>query len=176
MADQAFISGVQGSLYFIDGVKNGGVILSEFFTDICGGQVGMLPDQIDGHLTGFHRALAALGTTQSGFIDGVEFAYLIDDQAGGGQGVTLVLEHIINGSGNVGQIHGHIVQIPVSQDLFHRAFDLTDIAGNIVGNLVANIVRQLQSKGNGLIFNDRHSGFIVRRLHIGQQAPFKAAS
>ena len=85
------------------------MILAEFLADIGEGQIGQLADQVHGHLPGFGDALALLAAPQDGFVDGVELADLADDQTGGGQGVALHLEHIINGPGNIGQIQRHIV-------------------------------------------------------------------
>ena len=109
MVFQILVTGGHSSFYLVNGVQNGGVILAELLADVGGGKIGQFPDQIDGYLSGFHRSLAALGTTQGRFVDGVELAHLVDDQTGGGQGIALVLEHIVDGPGNVGQVHGHIV-------------------------------------------------------------------
>ena len=85
------------------------MIPGEFLADVRQRKIGQLPDQIHGHLPGFGGALVLLGAPEHYLVHVVELADLGDDQAGGGQGVALGLEHIVNGPGHVGQIQGHIV-------------------------------------------------------------------
>ena len=85
------------------------MIPGEFLADVRQRKIGQLPDQIHGHLPGFGGALVLLGAPEHHLVHVVELADLGDDQAGGGQGVALGLEHIVNGPGHVGQIQGHIV-------------------------------------------------------------------
>ena len=106
---QAGIPGGDGLLHLLDGVEDGGVVLVQLLADVRGGEVGQFPDQVNGHLPGLCGALVFQRTPKDGFVDGVELADLRDDQIGGGQGVTLGLEHVVNSPGDVGKIQGHIV-------------------------------------------------------------------
>ena len=54
---QVLIAGGQHLLHLIDGVDYRGVILVQFLADVGGGQIGQLPDQVDGHLTSLGCAL-----------------------------------------------------------------------------------------------------------------------
>ena len=135
----------QGDFHLADGIKDGGVVPGEFLADVGQAQVGELADQVHGYLSGFGGTLVFLGAPKHCLVHAVELADLTDDQVGSGKGVALGLEYIVNGPGNVGQVQGHVVQIPVSQDLFHRSFDLPDIVGHIDGDVVAYIVAQAQT-------------------------------
>ena len=146
------IACLQSSFHFADRMKNGGVILGKFVADIRKAEVRQLADQIHGHLTGFRNTAVTLGTPQDGFVHGVEFADLTDDQTGCGKGIAFALEHIVNGPGNVGQVQRHIVQIPVGQNFLDRAFNLTDIVGHIDGNVIADIVAEVQTQLPCLVF------------------------
>ena len=151
---QRGIAAFQGGLYLADVIQHGGVILTEFLADIRQAQVGQLTHQVHGDLPGFGDALALLAAAKHHLVHRVELADLADDQAGGGQGVALALEHIVNGPGNVGQVQGHLIQVPVCQDLLHGAFDLTDIVGHINGDVVAHIVIQIQTQLLGLVLQN----------------------
>ena len=149
------------------------MVLGEFLADIGQAQVGELADQVHGDLPGLGDALALLGAPEHRLVHGVELADLGDDQAGGGQGVALGLEHIVNGPGNIGQVQWHIVQVPVGHDFLHGALDLPDVVGDIDGDVVAHIVVQVQSKALGLVFQNCHSGLIVRGLDVCHQTPLE---
>ena len=149
------------------------MVLAEFLADVRQAQIGQLPDQIHGDLTGLSDALGLLAAAQGHLVHGVELAHLRNDQAGGGQGVAFGLEHIVNGPGNVLQIQGHVVQIPVGQDLLDGAFDLTDIVGDIDGDVVAYIIVQIQTQMLGLVFQNGHTGLVVRGLDVRQQTPLE---
>ena len=134
------VSGLQGQLHLADGVKDRGVVPVELPSNVGQAQVGHLADHIHGHLPGLGHTLVFLGAPEDHLVHAVELADLGNDQAGGGQGIALGLEHIVNGPGNVGQGQLHAGQVVVGHDLFDRTFDLTDIICNIDGNVVAHIV------------------------------------
>ena len=146
MIFNVLIATLDGGLYLIDGVEHRGVILIQLLANVRGGQIGQLADQVDGNLPSLGSTLIFQRTAQDRLINGVELADLADNQAGGGQGVALALEHIVNGPGDVGQIQGHIVQIPVGHDLFYRSFNGANIVGDIDGNIVADLVIQIQTQ------------------------------
>ena len=127
------------------------MVLGKFLADVGEAEVGQFPHQVHGHLTRFGNTLALLIAPQCHFVHGVEFADLGNDQAGGGQGVALYLKHIVEGSLDIFQIQGHIVQIPICHDLFHGAFNLTDIVGDVDGNVVAHIIGKVQTQVHGLV-------------------------
>ena len=77
---------------------------------------------------------------------------MADDEAGGGQGISFGLEHIADDLGDALQLHGHIVQVPVSHDLLDGAFNLPDIVGHIDGDVVADVVIELQIQAPALFF------------------------
>ena len=83
----------QGNLHLADGIENGGMVPGEFLADVGKRKVGQLADQVHGNLPGFCGALILLGAPQNNLVDGVELADLADDQAGGGEGIALGLEH-----------------------------------------------------------------------------------
>ena len=128
------------------------MIPAEFLADVGKAQIGELADQVHGHLPGFGGALVLLGAPEDGFVHVVELADLGDNEARGGQGVALALEHIVNGPGDVGKIQGHIVQVPVGKDFLHRTLNLPDVAGDIHGDVVAHVVGQLQTQLFCLVF------------------------
>ena len=142
---QSCVTGLQRFFHLIDGIKHSGVVLTQLFTDIRGGEVGQLSDQVDSHLTGFCSSLVLQCATEHRLVYGIELAVLIDDQACGGQCVALALKHIIDGPGDIGKIQGHIIQIPVCHDFLYSTFILPDIVGDVDGNIVAHIVAQLQA-------------------------------
>ena len=92
------------------------MVTGEFLADVGQTQIGQLPDQIHGHLPGFGGAFVFLGASQNHLVHVVELADLADDEAGGGQGVAFALEHIVDGPGDVGQVQGHVVQVPVGTE------------------------------------------------------------
>lgn len=142
---QIFVSALERRFHLFDGVQNGGVILTKFLTDIRCGEIGQLADQIDRYLSCFCSAFILQCAPEYRFFNGIEFTYLVDDQTGGGKGIAFIFKHIVDGAGNVGKIQGHIIQIPVSHDLFHCAFDLPDVVGYIYGNVITDFVTEVQS-------------------------------
>ena len=168
-----FVLGFQGGFHPADGVEDGGVVPVEFLADVGQAQVGQVPDEIHGDLPGLGDVLFLQGAPEHGFVDGIEFAHLTDDQAGGGQGVALRLEGILDHPGHIGQVQRHVVQVPVGQQLFHDAFNLAHVVGDVHRNVVAHIVPQLNAKAPGFVFQNGHSGLVVRGLDVRQQAPFK---
>ena len=149
------------------------MVPGKFLADVGQTQIGQLPDQIHGHLPGLGGVLVFLGAPDDGLVDGVELADLADDETGGGHGVALALEHIVDGPGDVGQIQLHARQIVVGHDLLDGALDLPDVVGDVDGDVVAHVVIELQIQAPGLVFQDGHTGLVVRGLDIRQQAPFK---
>ena len=129
------VSVFQSDFYLADGVQYGRMVPAEFLADVRQAQVGELADQVHGHLPGFGGTLVFLGAPEDGFVHVVELADLGDDEARGGQGVALALEHIVNGPGDVGKIQRHIVQVPVGKDFLHRALNLPDVTGDIHGEV-----------------------------------------
>ena len=103
------ISALEGVFNLIYGVEDRGVVLIQLFSNIRGTQVGQLSDQIDRHLPRLSRTLVFQCAAEDGFINGIEFTDLTDDQCRGGQSVAFGLEHIRDGTGDVVQVHGHIV-------------------------------------------------------------------
>ena len=173
---QLLVAALEGHFDLADGVQHRGMVPGEFLADVGQTQIGQLTDQVHGHLTGFGGVLVFLGAPQNGFVDGIELADLADDQAGGGHSIALALEHIVNGPGNIGQIQLHAGQIVIGHDLLDGALDLTDVVGDVDGDVVADIVIQLQIQGPGLIFQNGHTGLIVRGLDIRQQAPLETGA
>ena len=110
MLFQVFIAGVKRIGNFIDGIKHRGMVFVQFLADVRGGEVGQLPDQINGNLAGFSGSLILQRTTQHGLIHRIEFANLVDDQTGRGQGRAIAgFVHIPDNLGNVTQNQGHAV-------------------------------------------------------------------
>ncbi|MNQ78314.1 hypothetical protein D3C85_932220 [compost metagenome] len=62
----------------------------------------------------------------------------------------------------------------VGDHALERAFQLTDVGANALGNEERGIVRQLDFGLIGLLHQDRHAGFQLRRLDRYGQAPAKA--
>ena len=149
---------LQAHFHLADGVNDGGVISSKFPSDFREGEIGQLADQIHGNLPCLCRAFIFEGAAQDGFVNGIEPANLADDEGRGGNGVSLHLEHIVDGPGNIGQIQRHVVQIPVSQDFFYGAFNLPDVIGDVVGDVIADVVSQIQTQRDGLVFEVSKSG------------------
>ena len=79
---QGGVAVFQGRFHFADVIKDSGVILGKFLTDVGQGKIGQLPNQIHGHLPGFTNALGLLGAPKLLFLHGIELADLRDDQAG----------------------------------------------------------------------------------------------
>ena len=154
-------------------MNDGGVVPAEFPADFREGEIGQLTDQIHGNLPGLGGSLVFEGSPQDRFVNGVKPADLTDDERRRGNGVSLHLEHVVDGPGDVGKIQRHVVQVPVGQNFFHSAFNLPDIVGDVVGDVVADVVPQIQPQGNGFVFQNGHTGFIVRRLNVCQKTPFK---
>ena len=156
-----------------DGVQYGGVIPGKFLADVRQTQVGELADQIHGDLPGLGGTLVFLGTPQNDLVDGIELAHLADDQAGGGQGVALALEHIVNRPGDIRKIQRHVIQVPVGQNFLDRTLNLPDVVGDVDGNVVAHVIGKVQSQIFGLVFQNGHTGLIIRWLNVREQAPLK---
>ena len=103
------VATLYGAFHLTNGVDNGGVVLVQLLADVRGGEVGHLPNQVNGYLTGFCRTLVFQCTAKHILFHGVELTNLRNNQAGSGQGVALALEHIVNGPGNIGQVQHHTV-------------------------------------------------------------------
>ena len=69
-----------------------------------------------------------------------------------------------------------MLQIVIRLDFLHCAFDLTDVVGQIFGNVVADLIRQSQTEGKRLVFRDRPACFVVGRLDVHNQTPFKTGA
>ena len=156
------------------GVDDGGVILAEFLTDVGETEVGQFPDQVHGDLSCFCRDLVLQGAAKNIFLNGVESADFRNDQAGRRQSRGFAFVHVFNCPGNGRKVDIITGQIAVSHDFFHGAFNLTNVCRDIFRNIRANVIFQRQSEGLGLVFDDGHSGFIVRRLNVSNETPFKA--
>ena len=50
---------------------------------------------------------------------------------------------------------------------------MPDVIGDVVGDVIADVVSQIQTQRDGLVFENGHTGFIIRRLNISQKTPFK---
>lgn len=59
-------------------------------------------------------------------------------------------------------------------DFFDGTFNLPDIGGHILRDKITDIVWQVQPQVDRFVFDDGHTCFIVWRLNIGKQTPFKS--
>lgn len=59
-------------------------------------------------------------------------------------------------------------------ELFDRAFQLANVALELLCDEFADVVRHTETDKLGFALDDCHAGLKVRRLHIGGKAPLKA--
>ncbi|MPN56509.1 hypothetical protein SDC9_204199 [bioreactor metagenome] len=102
--------------------------------------------------------------------------HLLNDALNGDRQGAIVAKNVFNrvlcGSGVLRRaVNGH-----KRLHFFNGTFELTNVVLKPFGNVLHHIVGKFKLQQLCLAFDDGHARFQVRRLNIGQQAPFKASA
>ena len=149
------------------------MVALEFLTDGFHAHAGHFPDDIHGHLPGRADVGVALFAPdiRRHYIVGAR--HLVEDLLDGHRDGLAVVQGILDGGGGHPDAGGDAFQHIVGVELFHGAFQLTDVLLQMIGDVFRHVIGQVQVQQFRLALDDGHAGLEIRRLDVGGQAPLK---
>ena len=159
----------------LDGVNDGGVVsAAEFLADLDHRHLCNLTHDVHGDLARKGNICVALGGLDIFWGNAIGAADLFNDFADGDRRRLLVVYDVADGALCRADSGGGAFHKVDGVELFDRAFQLADVALELLCDEFADVVRHTEADKLGFALDDCHAGLKVRRLHIGGKAPLKA--